>query len=371
MNKPKISVNQVFWMTFSIEMAMTLYLTQSLVIHTAKQDAWMSFLIGGVIACGITLLSVALARLYPDQTLVEFSRTILGRWLGKIIVVPFLAMWIFISSTLLRQFSDFFQMIMFDQTPTSVLMLMMMLIVSGLVWTGGIASIARCSQIVGPIIMVIVVLIICLSFNNFEFEQILPVFSDSGVGALIRGSLTPASVFGDAVFLLMLTKFMENPRQGTKKVVWGVAVVSVISSVLTLTALSIFGPALASKMLFPTFEMIRYVSLMEFIQNIEIFSTVIWFFSVFIKLSVYLFSTCYGISQWLGLKHWTRSIWVIAPAVFLIAWKFPQTGLYASKIQVQLGLHYFMPIVLTGIPLLLWIVGTVRKRSRHTRHVDP
>ncbi|MBT2760313.1 endospore germination permease [Paenibacillus sp. ISL-20] len=362
MNTIKISNNQVFWITLSV-MSMTLFSTQSLVIQTSKQDAWMSFLIGGAIACGITLLSRALSLLYPEQTLGEFSRTILGRFLGKVVVVPFLVAWILISSTLLRRFSDFFQMILFDRTPTSVLMLLMMAIVVMLVSTGGIESIGRCSQLLGPLILAIIVAVACLSYNNFEFEQILPVFTDSGVEALLRGSLAPVTVLGDTVFLLMVTKFMENPRQGTKSAVLGVAVGSVISSMLTLMTLSIFGSGLSSKMLFPTFEMMRFVSLMEFIQNIEIFSSVVWFFSVFIKLSLYLFAASYGMSQWLGLKRWTLSIWAIAPMVYLIAWKLPQESLSDAQNQLELGIHYLIPIVLIGLPLMLWTIGIMRKRQ--------
>lgn len=46
MNTTKISNIQVFWITFSMESAITLFLTQSLVIQMTKQDAWISFLIG-------------------------------------------------------------------------------------------------------------------------------------------------------------------------------------------------------------------------------------------------------------------------------------------------------------------------------------
>ncbi|PQP85524.1 MULTISPECIES: endospore germination permease [Paenibacillus] len=366
MNTPRISNIQVFWITFSIECAMTLFFTQSPVIQTAKQDAWISYLVGGAIACGITLLSRALSLMYPEQSLNDFSTKILGSWFGKILVVPFLLIWIVMSGSLLRQFSDFFQMILFDRTPTSVLMLLMMVIVVSLVWAGGIEGIGRCSQLMGPVILLIIVAITLLSFNNYELEQIFPIFSDSGARAIMRGSLAPASVLGDTVFLLMVTKFMENPRQGTKFAVWAVASVAIISSVLTLTALSIFGSALASKMLFPTFEMMRYVSLMEFIQNIEIFSSVLWFFSVFLKLSLYLFIACYGMSQWMGLKRWSISVWVISPAVYIIAWIFPQTVLYTSQIQLHLSVHYVMPIELIGIPFLMWMIGKVRKRRSHS-----
>ncbi|MGQ7889296.1 GerAB/ArcD/ProY family transporter [Paenibacillus sp. WC2504] len=351
-------------MTFSIEMAMTLLSSQSIAIQMAKQDAWMSFLLGGVFACGITFLIGALSRRYPELTFVEFSRKILGGWLGKLVVIPFLAAWIFISGTLLRQFANFIQMIMFDRTPISVLMLMMILIVISLVGLGGIEAIARCSQLVGPIILAIIIVIMCLSFNNYEWEQILPVFTDSGFQSIFQGSLAPVSVLGDTVFLLIVTKFMENSRQGTNSAVWGVAVGSFISSILTLTALSIFGPELSAKILFPTFEMMRYVSVMEFIQNVEIFSTVIWFFSVFIKLSVYLFAASYGISQLSGIKRWKHTIWIVAPVIFILAWLFPQDGLYASHIQIQFGIQYLLPTEFIGIPLLLFTVAFIRKRAR-------
>jgi len=362
MNTSKISNTQVFWIAFSIEYAMTLFTTQSSVIQISKQDAWIAFLIGGAIACGITLLTRSLSLMYPEKTLIDFSTNIIGSWLGKILVIPFLLAWIIMSGTLLRQFSDFFQMILFDRTPSSVLMILMMIIVVGMVWSGGIEGIGRCSQLLGPLILFVTALITILSLNNFEFEQVLPLLSESGISSIIEGGMMPASALGDSFFLLMITRFMKNPQQGTKTVIWAVAAVAIICSVLTLTALSIFGPALASKMLFPTFEMMRFVSLLEFIQNIEIFSSIIWFFSVFIKLSLYLFIICYGVSQWFGLKRWGTSVWVISPVVLIIAWIVPHTVLYTFRNHFLMSVQYVILFQLFGITLLLWIIGTFRNR---------
>lgn len=77
-----------------------------------------------------------------------------------------------------------------------------------------------------------------------------------------------------------------------------------------------------------------------------------------------ILSSGYGISQLSGIKRWKHSIWMVAPVVFILAWLFPQEGLYASQIQIQLGVQYLLPIEFIRIPLLLLTVDFIRNRAR-------
>lgn len=90
--------------------------------------------------------------------------------------------------------------------------------------------------------------------------------------------------------------------------------VSFIIMLNTLEVITVFGSGLASRLWYPYFEMVRYISALEFLQNVEIFLTVIWMLSVFIKLSTFLFVTSHGIGQLFHLKDWRKVIWFIALA---------------------------------------------------------
>ena len=88
-NSMKISGRQIFWMMFTFEVGQSLLLVILATIRTAKQDAWISILIAGGIGVALTFLATTLGSLYPKQTLIEFSQTILGKWLGKLLLIPY------------------------------------------------------------------------------------------------------------------------------------------------------------------------------------------------------------------------------------------------------------------------------------------
>ena len=99
----KISKYQIFWMIASLEIGMVLLLTQSPAIEEAKQDAWISFVFAGLAGIGITFAAGKLSLLYPNQTFIQYSQSILGKWLGRIIVIPYFIHWLSVIGVIFRQ----------------------------------------------------------------------------------------------------------------------------------------------------------------------------------------------------------------------------------------------------------------------------
>ena len=79
----KISHIQLFWTIAIMELGMTLLMTITDSLQAAKQDAWISMALAGGISLLVAFISTRLALLYPEQTLVEASETILGSALGN------------------------------------------------------------------------------------------------------------------------------------------------------------------------------------------------------------------------------------------------------------------------------------------------
>ncbi|GMA60494.1 GerAB/ArcD/ProY family transporter [Alicyclobacillus fastidiosus] len=168
-NSMNISGGQIYWMLFAFEVGNTLLLTMTSAMHEAKQDAWMAMGVAGGTGVLITFIATRLSMMYPNQTFVEYSRTILGTWLGKLIVIPLLLQCYVDIGIIMRDFGDFIITALFRDTPIWVVVLLTLLVVLYLVIQGGLEGIGRCSEVIGPVILVMIVVLIGLDFGNIQW----------------------------------------------------------------------------------------------------------------------------------------------------------------------------------------------------------
>ncbi|MBD0381047.1 GerAB/ArcD/ProY family transporter [Paenibacillus sedimenti] len=359
----KVTGLQVFWMIAVMDLGMTLIMTLTPSLQAAKQDIWISFLVAGGIALLITLLVTKVAPLYPGQDLIRFSQAIMGKWFGGMIVVIYFVQWYTIIPIVLRQFSDLVQIMLLQETPKLPVILIMVVLITYATYSGGIEGIARCSEVLGPIILLMVILVMVASIKDLDAKNLLPVFVDSGMMGIFMGAAGPASYLGHAVEYLMLASFLNQPQKGAPYAYWAVATASFFTLVAGAMAVATVGVNLTPKMWYPFFEMSRKISLFGFLENFDAIAIVIWVASVFIKLSIYMFVTCYGTAEFLQVKNWKNMVWFVAPVVTVFA-LFPKnvsqaTGSYLLNYWVPVAL----PVNMLGLPLLLLIVGKLKQKK--------
>lgn len=360
----KLTGMQVFWIITIMDLGMTLVMTLNPSLQAAKQDAWISIVMAGGIALLVALLVTQAAHLYPGQTLIEYSQTILGTWFGRAVVVIYLVQWYTIIPIILRQFTDLVQIMLLQGTPKEAVMLLMVFLIVYAVYAGGIEGIGRCSEFLGPIILLMISLVLIASINNVHWKNILPVYADSGMAAILGGALAPASYLGHSVEYLMIASFMSQPRKGTPYTLGAVITATFFVLMTTIMIIFTIGVNLAPSMWYPFFEMTKKISLFGFIDNFDAIPVVVWIASVFIKLAVYLFIASYGTAQFLHIRNWKIMIWFIAPVMFAFA-LIPQNVTEATKHYL---LHYWVPVALPvnmlGLPLLLLVIGKWRQGKR-------
>lgn len=359
----KVTGLQVYWMIAIMDLGMALIMTLSPSLQAAKQDVWISIMVSGCIVLTVTLLVTNVANLYPGQTLIQSCQAILGKFVGSIVIVIFMVQWYTIIPIVLRQFNDLVEILLLPSTPKLAIMLIMMALVVYVTYSGGIEGIARCSEVLGPLIIIMVILVLVASAKNIDMKNLLPIYADSGAMAIFKGSLAPASYLGHAVEYLMLAAFLYNPRKGAPYAYWAVITATFFMFVSVIITVTSIGVNLSPKMWYPFFEMTRKITLWGFLENFDPFTIVIWISSVFIKLSIYLFITAYGTAQFLRIKNWRILIWFIAPVMIVFA-LFPKNVVEATANYL---LNYWVPIALPinmlGLPLLLLIVGKIKQRK--------
>lgn len=194
-NSMKISGRQIFWMMFTFEVGQSLLLVIPATIRTVKQDAWISILIAGVIGVALTFLATTLGSLYPKQTLIEFSQTILGKWLGKLLMIPYFFGWYMIIWITVREFGEFIIIALFHNTPLWVIVFTAMLLLIFIIYQGGVEGIGRLSEIIGPIVLLMITFVIILNVGNMNWDYMRPIYHDSGWLPILKGSYTPVAAF--------------------------------------------------------------------------------------------------------------------------------------------------------------------------------
>jgi spore germination protein KB len=138
----KISGTQIFWMMFTFEVGNSLLMTISATIREAKQDAWMSMVIAGLFGVAITFFAAKLGSQYPNQTIIEFSQTILGKWFGKLLMISYLLYWYESVGFIVREFGDFLITALFHKTPLWVIVFAGILLLIFLMYQGGSKGLA-------------------------------------------------------------------------------------------------------------------------------------------------------------------------------------------------------------------------------------
>ncbi|MFD0682000.1 MULTISPECIES: GerAB/ArcD/ProY family transporter [unclassified Paenibacillus] len=358
----QLSGGQIFWLMTTTEIGMCILLSISPSIKEAGQDAWISIIIAGMAAMLITGMSIKISLHFPNLTFVEYSQVILGKWIGKGILLIYFVKWYSILGAILRQSTDFLHLVLFNKTPLWLVILLFVLILIYAIYHKGVESLARCSEVIGPLIVLTIILVFILNWKSMDWQRLQPVIADAGWSGIIKGSLPSMVFFSEATTIIMLVPFMIKSSDALKRTLQAIALVTGLLCISTIAIILTFGN-LAAGMRYPYFTMTGFISILEFIQNIDAVVVIIWFFSVFVKLALYLFMASYGTAQWLGIKNWRKMIWFVSLIGFVIAVAFrnvDQASIdYASKYRLLID----FPLSTILIPLLLWVVFLIRKRS--------
>jgi spore germination protein KB len=318
-------------------------------------------LVAGGIGIALTFLVVHLSILHPNQTLTQFSQALLGKWLWRLIVLPYLIAWYTLSAYLLRSFTSFLQPILIDRTPLWMIMILLLSLTVYLTYSAAITGIGRLCQIVGPIMILVLIGSFMLNAGNVDWHHLLPVYADSGWVNIVKGSIRPAMWFSGPFTLLVIVAFMQNPQKALFKSMLGVGITVLMVFISTLMVLLVFGPNLAAKIRFSYFLYVRTIDILNFIQNLDIFIIFVWIFGVTAQLSLYLFVASYETAQWFHVKNWRRMAWFGAPVIFIMAILIPNETSLATYDKFWTTVIF--PVCGIAIPLLLWIISVVKKNA--------
>ena len=262
-----------------------------------------------------------------------------------IIGILYILLFIVIASYTLRYFSNLLELVYFNSTPTSFLLLLFLI---GAVFAAnkGIKSISYVNLLFFPIILLSLIIILFSTLKDIVPQRIFPILGFGAYKTFISG-FTNIFTFGSITYLYFLMPILKNPEDYKK-----VAISSIIIS-----GIYIFFSVLCLSMVFPyaaftddtlsMYLLTRRISFGKFFQRIDAMFILFWILSVLVFLSMNLHSANNIIKKLTNIKCDKELNYSIAFIIFSIA-------LYYNSIaQMEYVLNVYIKYAFIGLCLVL------------------
>ena len=359
MEKGKISSLQMAFMMYPTIVATAILGVPSITAKYAKTDFWLSPILASLMGYVTVYITYKLHKLYPEQTVIQFSEHIIGGLAGKIIGFLFLFFYIPITGIIIKEYAEFVVDSFLINTPIIVIMATMAVLCAFVV-QGGLEGIGRAAQLFVPLFIFPLLIAIILVVPDFEFKNIFPILGD-GIMPPIKGSIVPGGWFTEFFLMTFLLPFLADKKKGMKYGMLTVFAVMITLVVVNLVVLFVLGTTTPTKV-YPLMNVARYISFGEFFEHMESIVMAIWVVGAFVKISVFYYATVLGTAQWLNLSDYRPVIWPIGILMIVFGfWSMPNS-MDLERFNLETFPIYAV-LMQTIIPLSLLVIAVIRKRK--------
>jgi spore germination protein KB len=362
--KETLSLWQFFLLIFIFETGSSIVVG---IAGEAKQDAWIAVLLATFIGIFIMRYYLLIVEKGGNQNLFQIIEFSFGKYFGKVISFIYIIYFFYIATRVLRDFGELMVSSIFIKTPVEFLSLTMMLLIAYML-TLGVEVLGRTSEIFIPYITLFVLFVglgIFLS-EEMEFSNLSPLLGD-GFKPILK-AVFPSLIgfpFGELVAFTMLIPKVADIKKAKTVGMIAVFLSGLLLLYTTVIQIVTLGEEIRNRSNFPMLSAAREISLLNFIERVDLVIVFIVMFGIIVKVSVFFYAGLMGIEQLFKLPY--RQF--VFPMSTLIAFfSIVISRNFAEHIEEGLKivpLYLHMPLQF-GIPILiLFILLFKKKKSLH------
>lgn len=357
MEKGRISVLQLALLTVTAVIATADVFLPAFVAQESKADSWLAVIIGTALSLVVLNIALWLGLKFPDKTIIQYSRDILGNFLGSVVGLIILFYFLSLSWKVTRELGEIF-VIAFNPDAPMIVYCVFVVLVSAYTVSNGLEVICRVNELILPVGGFVLLVIGILNIPNLDLKNFLPVL-ENGWYQPFKGAILIQSWIIEAFFILQLIPFVKEKDKIRKYSCISVMLLAFSLEMGVLT-IGIFGP-LTGKLLFPALEYVRFVKLGTYIQNLDVFIMGVWITGIFVKITIFYYCSVLTASQIFKFKSYKTLVLPLGILIVTFSIVTSKTIMEFTKL-----LHYIFPFysfsVTFFIPLLLLTVNFLKRQ---------
>ena len=314
-----VSSHQFFWMTLTARITTSVALLPILTGSEAGRDAWIAFLFSLVPCALLTWLIAYPTARWPGWSFVSLSRAALGKWLGTVVALLFLAGYLVATSVILREYAEAIVTVILPSTPL-VVVISVIALLGTVTAAQETAAVGRLALLIGPIVVASVFIIGLLAAPSVELGRLMPVLS-TGWRGILSGVLTAMVWDTQVVLYYPLAAAAARADETSTGLVVSAVAATLLGTLITVLAVSAFTAELAVNEAFPLFEVARLVAVGEFVQRIDAIAAGAWGLGLILTSSLFFHAAALGMSEMLRLPQHRMLVKPMGVVLVVVAMK--------------------------------------------------
>ncbi|MDQ0226431.1 GerAB/ArcD/ProY family transporter [Metabacillus niabensis] len=365
-NVEKISIWQLYILIIGFQVGSAVLVG---IGNEAKGDAWIAVIIGTIIGVAIIWYYLFILKKLPGKNLFEIILFCFGKWIGKPLIFLYVIYFLYLSARVLRDFDELIVSSIFEFTPIEFISITMILTIVYILHQG-VEVLGRTSEVFFPYVLTFIVFIglFLLLSGEMDFHNLQPVLGDGFkpvMNAIFPGIIT--FPFGESIaFMCIFSKVITNEK------VTSTSIIAVLTSGFLLTYSAIIqiatlGVNLKERTNFPLLNAAREISLLDFIERVDILIVFTIMFGVIVKVSIFFYCGLKGIEALTHKTHRSFTLPLGAIIAFLsieIASSYREhiiEGLKFVPLYIHLPLQFGIPLFI--LPFLFWKAKKKQKKE--------
>lgn len=325
------------------------------------QDAWIAIVIGAVLGSLISLVYARVIRLFPERNLYDIAQAIFGKIIGKIIIALMTWYAIHLAALVLRNYSEFIQIVALEETPQLAMMIVMLLI-TGYMVISGIEVLSKWVVIAIVLVFMVVLFTVVLSIKQVTLTNILPVMTHDLATVGSASLKLFAFPFAETVIFLALADSIKKSDNPYKIYLYGIFIGALILIVTFLRNLMILGVPTLEKAYFPSYTAARIINIGELFSRIEITIFYNFILGGIAKISICLFAAIKGTETLFNIKSNKKIVFFISFIILLVS-RYQYNSVMEMMKFIDIYQVYAVPFQIV-IPVLVWIGAEIKTRKK-------
>ncbi len=279
-----------------------------------KQDAWIAIIIGFVMTLPMLIIYSTILSLFPGKDLFDILIEVFGNIVGKIISILFVWYAFHLGSLVIRNFSEFVNVVSFPETPQFIIIAFLGLLC---IWVSkaGIEVLGRWAAFVFPILLFILITTIAFSMTNAHLINLKPVLYN-GVKPVLMSAISISTFpFAETVVFMMVFNTLQNKKKISKVFLISALIGCGLMILVSVRNILVLGPQVTSDYYFPSYIAVRIINIGDFLQRIEVVVAIVFVTGGFLKISVCLCAATRGAAKILNIKNYRH---IVAPIGLLM-----------------------------------------------------
>ena len=316
----------------------------------------ISIAIAGLLVTAVSYVYAKLAVKFENQTIFEFSESLVGKYLTRIVALIFSMYFIITLALETRITSSSIKLFLLYNTPLEVIMITLLLI-SAITVNYGLITIARLCSNYSIATILSLLIILTLSLKYFNLEVMYSILSISFWKTLQASFELTTGYLGFAI-ILFVVPFLEKPKKIIKMSIASTLVVTLIYALTVLVSFGEFGITPNQYIMYPTATLSKGIFISGFADRIDLLFMTFWILAAYISITVRWFTASYSLSKIIPQKNYTVFTFLSLPLIYILSLIIQSEGQVekVSSFLVYVAWFVFIPIV-----FILFILSFNRK----------